>query len=72
MIPVYRPRSDSEATVIASLLQAYNVPFHMQGAAFSTMYPGPLTHSLNAQVLLVPSDRAEFARQLIADFLDAP
>ncbi|HLR13938.1 MAG TPA: DUF2007 domain-containing protein [Burkholderiaceae bacterium] len=72
MIPLYRPRSDAEATVIASMLEAYGVDFLMQGSAFSAMYPGPLTTSLNAQVLLVSENDAARARELLADFLDEP
>lgn len=70
MIPIYTPKSESEASVISSLLEAYGVDFHMQGAAFSTMYPGPIANSLNAQRLLVPEDQAEFARQLIRNFMN--
>jgi len=70
MIPIYTPKSDAEASVISSLLDAYGVEFHMQGAAFSTMYPGPISNSLNAQRLLVREDQADFARQLIRDFMD--
>lgn len=70
MIPVYTPKSESEASVIAALLEAYGVAFHMQGAAFSAMYPGPVSDSLNAQKLLVREDQVELARQLIQDFID--
>lgn len=69
MIPVYSPRSGSEATVIASLMQAYGIDFFMRGAAFSTMYPGPVSNSLNAQTLMVEDDQAELARELIRPFL---
>lgn len=68
MTPVYTPRSESEAAVITSMMQAYGIDFFIQGGAFSTMYPGPLANSLNAQVLLVRRDQAEIARQLLATF----
>lgn len=71
MTPIYTPKSESEASVIAALLDAYGVVFHMQGAAFSTMYPGPVSNSLNAQTLMVQDDQVELARQLIQDFVDA-
>lgn len=72
MIPLYRPTSDAQATVIASMLEAYGVNFLMQGSAFSAMYPGPLATSLNAQVLLVSEEDIGRARELLTDFLDAP
>lgn len=72
MIPIYTPKSESEASVIAALLNAYGVVFHMQGSAFSTMYPGPVSNSLNAQRLLVRADQEALARQLIQEFTDEP
>lgn len=72
MIPVYTPKSESEASVIEALLNAYGVVFHMQGGAFSSMYPGPVSNSLNAQILLVRDDHVDLARQLLQDFIDEP
>ncbi|WP_017522675.1 hypothetical protein [Pusillimonas noertemannii] len=70
MTPVYTPRSESEAAVITSMMQAYGIDFVMQGGAFSSMYPGPVSNSLNAQVLLVRADQVETARQLLATFME--
>lgn len=71
MIPIYSPKSESEAAVIVSLMQAYDVPFLMRGGAFSSMYPGPISNSLNAQTLLVDKEHADMARQLLQPFIDA-
>lgn len=70
MTPIYSPRSDSEASVLTAMMQAYDIDFVMQGAAFSTMYPGPVTSGLNAQVLMVREDQVELARQLLATFME--
>ncbi|MBP6019857.1 MAG: hypothetical protein KA735_10215 [Burkholderiaceae bacterium] len=70
MVPIYSPRSESEAAVIISLMQAYDIAFLMQGAAFSSMYPGPVTNSLNAQTLMVDADHVQLATQLIQPFID--
>lgn len=70
MIPIYSPKSESEAAVIASLLQAYGVAFLMRGGAFSSMYPGPVTNSLNAQTLMVAEEDVAVATQLIQPFID--
>lgn len=70
MIPIYRPKSNSEALVVAALMQAHGVAHVMQGGAFSSMYPGPLSTSLNAQTLLVEEGQADLARALLAGFLD--
>ncbi|NYT61089.1 hypothetical protein H0A66_01930 [Alcaligenaceae bacterium] len=71
MIPIYSPKSESEAAVITSLMQAYGIAFLMQGAAFSSMYPGPVTNSLNAQTLMVDAEHLQLATQLIQPFIDA-
>jgi hypothetical protein len=68
MIPVYSPRSESEAAVIVSLMQAYSIPFFMRGGAFSSMYPGPVSNSLNARTLMVDDAHAELARELVRPF----
>ena len=69
MVAVYSPKTDSEAAVIVSLMEAYGVDHFMQGGAFSSMYPGPLVNSLNAQTLMVHEDHADLARQLLQEFL---
>lgn len=71
MIPIYSPNSESEAAVIVSLMQAYKIPFLMQGGAFSSMYPGPVSNSLNEQILLVDEAYADVARKLLEPFMQA-
>ncbi|MBF6617928.1 MAG: hypothetical protein ITG07_14515 [Candidimonas sp.] len=70
MIPIYAPKSESEAAVIVSLMQAYGVRFLMRGGAFSSMYPGPITNSLNAQMLMVDEADVDLAHQLLEPFAD--
>ncbi|TAM90129.1 MAG: hypothetical protein EPN41_02175 [Candidimonas sp.] len=70
MVPVYRPKSDSEALVVAALMQAHGITHFMRGGAFSSMYPGTLSTSLNAQMLMVESSQVDSARELLANFLD--
>ena len=70
MIPVYAPQSESEASVISSLMEAYQIEHFIRGGAFSTMYPGALSTSLNAQMLMVHPDQVELAKQLLKEFLE--
>jgi hypothetical protein len=70
MVPVYRPKSDSEALVVAALMQAHGIVHFMRGGAFSSMYPGPISTSLNAQMLMVESSQADSARELLSGFLE--
>jgi len=69
MIPLYAPRDTAEAAVIASLLEAYGVRFFIQGQAFGSLYPGPLSNSLNAQMVMVDEAQAALARELLAEFM---
>lgn len=69
MTPIYEPRSESEAVIITSMMQAYKIDFVMQGGAFGSMYPGPVSNSLNARILMVRADQADEARQLLASFI---
>lgn len=69
MVPIYSPKSESEAAVISSLLQAYDIAFFMRGGAFSSMYPGSVTNSLNEQTLMVRPDQVPLAKELLQAFL---
>ncbi len=70
MIPIYRPKSNSEALVIASLMEAHGITHFMRGGAFSSVVPGALSTSLNAQTLMVEASQAELARALLVNFLE--
>ncbi len=69
MTPIYTPQSQSEATVIAALMDAHDIRYVMQGQAFGSMYPGPLSVSLNESILLVAHEDAELARELLEPFM---
>lgn len=69
MVPIYSPQNESEAAVIVSMMQAYDIHFVMRGGAFSSMYPGPVSNSLNAQTLMVQADQEDLARELLASFI---
>ena len=71
MVPVYSPQSESEAAVVTALMRAYDIRFHMRGGAFSSMYPGTVSTSLNEQVLMVATEQVELARQLLESFASA-
>lgn len=70
LTPIYTPQSESEAAIITSMMQAYDIEFVMQGAAFGTMYPGPMANSLNERILMVRADQADEARLLLAKFIN--
>lgn len=69
MIPLYAPRDTAEAAVVAALLEAYDVRFFIQGQAFGSLYPGPLSNSLNALMVMVDAGQVDLARELLAEFM---
>ncbi len=69
MLPLYTPITESEAAVISSLLEAYDIPFFIRGAGFSKLYPGLQISHYNTQTFMVAEAHYELARSLIADFL---
>lgn len=68
MIAIYAPQTESEAAVITSLMDAYEIRHFIRGGQFSTMYPGAIPTSLNAQMLVVDAEQADLARQLLDTF----
>lgn len=69
MVPIYAPQTESEASVIRSIMEAYEIEFFIQGGGFSTLYPGPVSTSLNTQMLMVAEEQAELAKSLLVSFI---
>ena len=69
MVPVYSPLTESEASVISSLLEAYEIPFFIRGGVFSKLYPGMQIKDYNTQTFMVPAESYEIARELLAEFI---
>jgi len=55
--------------VISSLFEAYEIPYFLRGGAFSKLYPGMQINHYNTQTFMVQEDTAEFARELVEEFL---
>ncbi len=69
MVPVYSPLTESESSVISSLLEAHDIPFFIRGGAFSKLYPGMQIKDYNTQTFMVPAESYELARALLAEFI---
>jgi hypothetical protein len=69
MIPLYTAQTESEVAVISAMLQAYEVPYFIRGAAFSKLYPGLQIKDYNTQTFMVPVAFADLARELLSDFI---
>lgn len=70
---VLTPDSDLELLTVCSMLEARGVPYFVRGAGLGSLFPGPMqAGSLSARAIMVPEERADEARTLIADFLGAP
>ena len=66
---VVRAVADGGEGTLAALMDAHNIRYVMQGQAFGSMYPGPLSVSLNESILLVAHEDAELARELLEPFI---
>jgi len=62
------PRSESEITVMVSLLIAHDIPHYVQNRGFGGLYPGMQIPIYNVQRLMVPIAHAEEAANLLAVF----
>jgi hypothetical protein len=69
MVPIYTPQTESEVAVISSMLEAYEIPYFIRGAAFSKLYPGLQIKDYNTQTVMVPAEFSDSARELLHDFI---
>lgn len=72
MVPIYEPQNESEAAVIAAMMEAYGIQHFFQGGAFGQLMPGAVSTSLNTRTLMVEESQAALAKELLADFLRKP
>ena len=69
LVSVLTPDSDVELLTVCSMLEARGVPFFVSSAGLGSLFPGPMqAGSLSARAIMVPEERADEARALIADF----
>ena len=71
-VPVAIPQSESELSVMVSVLEAYDIPHFVQNRGFGGLYPGMKVHLINGQLVMVPKERADDASDLLAVFLLPP
>jgi len=71
-VPVAIPQSESELSVMVSILQAYDIPHFILNRGFGGLYPGMKVHLINGQHVMVPADRASDAKDLLAVFRQPP
>ena len=71
-VSVAIPQSESELSVMVSVLEANAIPYFVQNRGFGGLYPGMKVHLINGQRVMVPTDFASDAIDLLAVFLQAP
>lgn len=69
MVPVYSPITESETATIASMLEAYEIPFYIRGVAFSRLYPGMQIKDHNTPTFMVLPKDYEATRDLLSVFI---
>ena len=68
LIQVFSPQSEPELIVVKSLLEAHDIPVFVHGRHFGSLLPGLQLGNANMQVIMVPEERADDARELLAGF----
>ena len=68
LVRVFTPQSESEITVVTSLLEAHDIPVFVHGRHFGSLLPGLQIGSYNAQGIMVPEECVRDALELLSDF----
>lgn len=71
-VPVAIPQSESELSVMVSMLNAYDIQHFVLNRDFGRLYPGMKLHIFNERRIMVAQDCAEDARNLLAPFDQPP
>ena len=65
-VSVAEPQTESELSVMLSLLEANNIPAYVQNGGFGGLLPGPQIDIYNARRLMVPSECANQALDILS------
>lgn len=71
-VPVAIPQTESELAVMVSTLDAHGIPHFVLNRGFGGLYPGMKVQLINGQRIMVPSDHAAEARELLSVFDPPP
>ena len=66
LVAVAEPQTESELSVMLSLLEANNIPSYVQNGGFGGLLPGPQINIYNARRVMVPSECANEARDILS------
>ena len=65
------PRSESELSVMESILVAHDIPYYVHNRGFGGLYPGMQVPLYNIRRIMVPVGDAEAAINLFSAFRDS-
>jgi hypothetical protein len=68
LVEVFRPTSEPELMAVVAMLEARQIPCHVQNSGYGSPFPGLETISFFQRVIMVPEERASAALELIRDF----
>ena len=66
LVSVAEPQSESELSVMLSLLEAHAIPAFVQGGGIGGLLPGPQINSYNTRRIMVPAECATEALSALA------
>ena len=72
MISIYRPETATELALTEGALIANGIPYFVHNAGYGSLYPGMQLHLLNVRTIMVPPSVAEFAMEVLGQYLPEP
>jgi 8-oxo-dGTP diphosphatase len=69
LVRVFVPQTLSEATVVAAMLEAHEIPVLRHNGNLAGLLPGVQISSYNSQSIMVPEEHAADALELLKEFL---
>jgi hypothetical protein len=67
LVPILRPQTESELAIALAILEAHGIERFVHGQYFGSLLPGLQIESYNTRTIMVPEERAEEAREALAE-----
>jgi hypothetical protein len=72
MQKIFAPENEIELVMVKGLLEAAQIPFHVQNDHFGGLYIGPQIEHFNQRVIMVAPEYAARSKEIIAEFIAPP
>ncbi|MCA1796714.1 MAG: DUF2007 domain-containing protein [Geobacteraceae bacterium] len=70
MQKIFIPENEIELVMVKGLLEAAQIPFHVQNEHFGGLYIGPQIQLFNQRAIMVPPEYVAHSKEIIADYIE--